>query len=157
MENSPGSAPRHCLVTAMDPRIPAGLGELSPAQGVMFAMVWGWKSLQALSVWWDRRWQSCSVSRVTQGAATLPAVPELLGKEGRSCVGSLSQAHSPREGWGRASMAGQNAAPATPNNFPLVTDDSDVLMEESLGWLRLQLAFPSLPGLGCGFRHRDTP
>lgn len=54
-------------------------------------------------------------------------------------------------------MAQQNAAPATLNNFALVTDDSDVLMEESLGRLRLQLAFPSVPGLGCLFRQRLTP
>lgn len=52
-------------------------------------------------------------------------------------------------------MAGQNAAPATPNNSALVTDDSDVLMEGSVGWLRF-LAFPAVPGLGCGFRHRDS-
>lgn len=48
-------------------------------------------------VWWHRRWQICSVFIL--GAARLPAVPELLRKEGRSCVGSsFSQAHSPREG-----------------------------------------------------------
>lgn len=64
----------------------------------------------------------------------------------------FSQPCCPREARGGASVAGQNAALATPNNFALLTDDFDVLMEESLGWLRLQLAFLTVPGLRWEFR-----
>lgn len=44
-------------------------------------MGWGWESLMALS----------EVAELLCVPAWLPAVPEILGKEGRSCLGSFSQ------------------------------------------------------------------
>lgn len=54
-----------------------------------------------------------------------------------------------RPGVGRAASAGQDAAglAAAQNSFASVTDDFVALMEEPLGCLRPQVAFPTVPGL----------
>lgn len=151
MENSPGSAPSLPWATSQDP---SGAGTASPAQGAMFSTLWLWKCLMTL------------FGGTGGGRSVLCSFWELPGS--RQCPsssgrreGAVWEAASPRHtvqgrDRGGASMVGQNAAPATPNNFALVTDDSDVLMEGSAGWLRLQLAFPAVPGLGSVFRHGDS-